>query len=128
MWKFTKFLIYVIFETNFHDTTRLHYFSSHITYFWQKYPIKVQIFRFFTIELKYIKFLMSFFTQKVSLSPKFGSLFSVIRNNFSVLFHVKLYILLTKGTHQVQISRLSTALMKINRILCHFFSHESVFT
>ena len=39
VWKFTKFIKipYVI----FHDTTRLFYFSSNITYFWQKYLIKV---------------------------------------------------------------------------------------
>ena len=31
---------------------RLYYFSSNITYFWQKYPIKVQIFRFSTARVK----------------------------------------------------------------------------
>ena len=34
----------------------------------------------------------------------------------------------TKGTHQVQIFRLSTARMKSNKIPCHFSSHKSVFT
>ena len=38
------------------------------------------------LELKYIKFLMSFFKQKVSLSSKFGSLFSVTRDNSSAFF------------------------------------------
>ena len=36
----------------FHNTTRLHYFSSNITYFWQKYPIKAQTFRFFAAPVK----------------------------------------------------------------------------
>ena len=36
----------------FHDTTRLHYFNSNITYLWQKYYIKVQIFRFLTAGIK----------------------------------------------------------------------------
>ena len=36
----------------FHDATRMYYFSSNITYFWQKYSIKVQIFRFLTIQVK----------------------------------------------------------------------------
>ena len=78
-------------------------------------------------ELKFTKFLMSFFKQKVSFSSKCGSLFSVMRVNSSVLFHIKLYMLSTKGTHQVQIFRLSTARIKINHIPCHFSSHESVF-
>ena len=38
------------------------------------------------LELKFIKFLMSFFKQKVSFSSKFGSLFSVMRGNYSALF------------------------------------------
>ena len=60
-------------------------------------------------------------------SSKCGSLFSVMRDNCSVLFHLKLYMLSTKGTHQMQIFRLSTARIKINQIPCHFSSHESVF-
>ena len=51
-----------------------------------------------------------------------------MRDNSSILFHLKLYMLSTKGTHQVQLFRLSTARMKINRISCHFASHKSVFT
>ena len=38
-------ILYVIFETISHfsrHNTRLYYFSSNVTYFWQKYPIKVQ--------------------------------------------------------------------------------------
>ena len=78
-------------------------------------------------ELNFIKFLTSFFKQKMSFSSKCGSLFSVMRDNSSVLFHLKLYMLSTKGTHQVQIFRLSTARIKINQSPCHFSSHESVF-
>ena len=63
----------------------------------------------------------------MSFSSKCGSLFSVMRDNFSVLFHLKLYMLSTKGTHQVQIFRLSTARIKINQIPFHFLSLESVF-
>ena len=50
------------------------------------------------------------------------------RDNSTVLFHLKLYMLSTKETHQVQIFGLSTARMKINQIPCHFSSHKSVFT
>ena len=45
---------YVIFETisHFYGTTRMHFFSSNITYLSQKYPIKAQIFRFSTARVK----------------------------------------------------------------------------
>ena len=36
----------------FDNTTCLYHFSSNITYFWQKYPIKVWIFRLFTTQVK----------------------------------------------------------------------------
>ena len=98
----------------------LHNFDKNI-------PSKCKFSDFPLPELKFIKFLMSFFKQKVSFSSKCGSLLSVMRENSSVLFHLKLYMLSTKGTHQVQIFRLSTARIKINQIPCHFSSHESVF-
>ena len=41
---------------------------------------------FSLLKLKYIKFLMSFFKQKVSFSSKFGSLFSVMKDNSAALF------------------------------------------
>ena len=97
----------------------LHTFDKNI-------PSKCKFSDFPQPELKFIKFLMSFFKQKVSFSSKCGSLLSVMRENSSVLFHLKLYMLSTKGTHQVQIFRLSTARIKINQIPCHFSSHESV--
>ena len=98
----------------------LHTFDKNI-------PSKCKFSDFPLPELKFIKFLMSFFKQKVSFSSKCGSLLSVMRENSSVLFHLKLYMLSTKGTHQVQIFRLSTARIKINQIPFHFSSHESVF-
>ena len=41
---------------------------------------------FSLLALNFTKFLMSFFKQKVTCSPKFGSFFSVMRDNSSVLF------------------------------------------
>ena len=41
---------------------------------------------FSLLALNLTKFLMSFFKQKVSFTPKFGSFFSVMRDNSSVLF------------------------------------------
>ena len=45
-------IIFKYFQVIFHDTIRLYHFSSNVTYFWQKYPIKVQIFRLFTAQVK----------------------------------------------------------------------------
>ena len=66
-------------------------------------------FKLFQIPLAILK-------RQVVSSPNFVSLFSVMKDNSSVLFHLKLYMLSTKGTHQVQIFRLSTAHIKINQI------------
>ena len=46
---------------------------------------------------------MSFLKPRASFSSNFVSLSTVMRDNSSVLFHLKLYMLSTKGTHQVQI-------------------------
>ena len=91
----------VIFEiiSHFHDATSVYFFSSNITYFLQKQPIKVQVFKFSTA-LKFTNFLISFFKQKVSFSSKFVSLFSGTRDNFSALFQLKLYMLLIKVANQ----------------------------
>ena len=36
----------------FHYSTCLYYFRSNVTYCWKKYPIIVQVFRFFTAQVK----------------------------------------------------------------------------
>ena len=69
-----------------YDTTCLYHFSSNVTYFWQKYPIKVQIFRFSTAWVKIHQISHVIFQTKMSFCSKFGSLFSVMRDNFSPLF------------------------------------------
>ena len=47
-----------------------------------------------------LKLLMSLFKENVSFSSKFGSLFSVVRDNSSAHFLLKLFVLLTKGVYQ----------------------------
>ena len=83
--------------------------------------------QFQTLALKFAKFVMSFLKPTASFSSNFPSLTSVMRDNSSVIFHLKFYMPLRKGTNQLQIFRLSTACMKINQIPCHFSSLESVF-
>ena len=57
----------------------------------------------------------------------FGSLLSVMRQNSSVLFHLKLYMLQTNEPIKVQIFRLETARMKINQIPYVIFQTTSQF-
>ena len=57
----------------------LHTFDKNI-------PSVCKFSEFSLLKLKFIKFLMSFFKQKVSFSLNFVSLFSVMRDNSSVLF------------------------------------------
>ena len=84
VWKFTKLLMsFLKPKAIFSGTAPLYFFSSNITYFLQKYP---RLSDFSLLESKFTKFLMSFFKQKISFSSKFGSFFSVMRDNSSVLF------------------------------------------
>ena len=54
--------------------------------FYIRNPSKCKFSDFLLLALKLTKFLMSFFKQKVSVSSKFGSLFSAMRHNSSVIF------------------------------------------
>ena len=81
----------------FHDATPLYFFQL------KHYILSakvVQVFRLSAAWVKVHQILMSFFKPKDSFSSKFGSLFSVMRDNSSVLFQLKLYMLLTKVAHQ----------------------------
>ena len=82
---------------SFFTTLLLWYlFSSNITYF----LLKCKFSDFLLLMLKFTKFLMSFFKYEVSFSSEFGSFFSVMRDNTSALFRLKLYVLLAKVVHQ----------------------------
>ena len=65
---------------------------------------------------KFAKCFMSFSKLQVNFSSNFAWLFSVLKNNPSVLFQVKRYILHTKETNQ----RLLSAWMKINQSIVMF--------
>ena len=62
---------------------------------------------------------MSFLKPRASFSSNFASLSTLMRDNSSVLFHLKLYMLLTKGIHQVQIFSQLLAL-KLTKFLVIF--------
>ena len=52
------------------------------------------------LALKFTKFLMSFLEPRVSFSSNFASLFSVMRHNSSVLFHLNIFMLWRNGSYQ----------------------------
>ena len=93
---------YVIFETISHFSRH----NSSILFQLKHYILltkishqsaNFQIFHCLSSELKFIKFLMSL--QKMSFDSV-GSLFSVMRDNSSALFQLKLYMLVTKVVHK----------------------------
>ena len=97
---------YVIFETISHFsryTTRPYNISSKTTYFWQKYPVKVQIFRFFITRVKIHQIYHVIFQTK-SFSLNFGSLFSFMRDNSPVLFNSSVHDLVKRSLSKCKIS------------------------
>ena len=68
----------------FHDTTPLYFFFAQTLHVLSTKV--VQIFRLSTAWVEVHQILITFFKQKVSFSSKFGSIFSVMRDNSSVLF------------------------------------------
>ena len=83
----------------FQETNPLYLYSSNITYFLQKYPIKVQIFRLLTAWVKVIQIPHVIFQTKKSVFL-LRSFLSAMRDHFFVLFQPKLYVLLTKLANQ----------------------------
>ena len=59
---------------------------------------------------------MLFLEQRVSFYSNFASLFSVMKHNSPVVFHLNLYMLWSKEPIKVQIFRLSAAHMKTKQI------------
>ena len=86
-------------------TTQLVYFilAQTLHTFDRNIPSKSKFSDFSLLKLESIKFLMSFFKKNEfgfhHIQKNFGSLFSVMRDNSSVLFSLKLYMISTKGAH-----------------------------
>ena len=62
--------------------------------------MKVQIRRLSTAQVKFHQILHVIFQIKSQFFSKLGSFFSAMRDTSSVLFQLKLYMLLTKVAHQ----------------------------
>ena len=97
-------ITYVIFETIYNSffTTQFLciFFAQTLHTFYKSSASRCKFSDFPLLRLKFIKFLMSLFKQKFSFSSKCRSFFSVMRDSSSVLFQLKLYMLLTKVVYQ----------------------------
>ena len=81
-----------------------------------------------SLALKLTKSIMLFLQPRISFSSNFASLFSVMRHNSSVFFHLNLCMFWRKEPIKVQISRLSTARMKLKQISYVIFQDTSQFS
>ena len=108
--------------TIFHDATLLYIFLAQTLHTFDKSSLsKFKFSDFPLLELKFTKFFMLFFKQKLSFSSKFGSVFTVMRGNSSVFFQLKLYMLLTKVAHQkCKFSDLSLLALKFTKFPMSF--------
>ena len=80
---------YVIFEIVSHfsqQNSSISFLDQALHAFYKSCQSKCKFLDFPLMELKFTKFLMSIFKQKVRFSSKFESFFSVMRDNSSVLF------------------------------------------
>ena len=98
------------------EITPLYFCSSNLVYFGQKEPIEKKSSDFWVVGWKFIKFLMSYLKPQVSFSLNFASLFSVMRDNFSVFFSWNFIWFGQKEPIKVQNFRLSTAHVKFHQI------------
>ena len=69
------------------------FFSSDLIYFGQKQPIEVKCSDFSVVGWNLTKFLMSYLKPQASFSLNFASLFSAMRDNYSILLYTMLYFL-----------------------------------
>ena len=101
--------------------TPLWILSSYFSYFGLKDPIKIPILRLSIALVKICIFLMSLSKPQVSFSSNFASPFSVIKDNSSVFFYVKHWIICTIGTNSsANFGNFTSAGVKFYQILVIF--------
>ena len=115
-------ITYVIFETIFKSflTTQFLciFLAQTLHTLYKSSPSKCKFSDFPLLGLKFTKFLMSFFKQKVSFSSKFGSFFSVMRGNSSIHFLVEtLYDIEKSSTSKCKLSDLPLLVLKFTKFL-----------
>ena len=80
------------------------------------------------LALKFTKFHMSFLEPRAKFSSNFAPLFSVMRHNSSVIFHLNLCMLWKKGSDQIENFQTFDCLHEINQIPYVIFQATSQFS
>ena len=93
----------------------------------KRIPSKSQFWDFQVLWWTFSIFLMSLSKPQVSFSSNFALLFSVVKDNSSVLFKAKRYILCTKGTNQSGNFENFECSGQNSPNSCHFWNNKSVF-
>ena len=88
-------------------TTLLYFSGSNFVHFGQPESIEKKFSDFCVVGWEFVKFVTSYLKPQVSFSLNFASLFNVMRDNSSVHFYVKLYMIWTKWIHQSAIFQTS---------------------
>ena len=125
--KFTKFLLSFLeqrfsFSSNFaslfnvmrHNSSVLFHLNLYMLWSEEAHQKKFPDFQLLARKLS--KCLKSFFKLQVSFPLHFASPFSVMTHNFSEIYQLKHYMLLTKRTHQCTIFQTLSARMKVHPI------------
>ena len=93
-WKHESVFLHILHQFSVpSNLTHLYFFSSNVTYFDQKEPIKVQIWDFWVFGLKFIKFSCQFWNDKSIPVRNFALFFLVMRHNSSVNFKLLHFLL-----------------------------------
>ena len=87
-----------------------------IVCFGQKEPMKVQFFRLLSALTSLPNSLYHFWNHKVRVYSNFALLFSIMKDNSSVFFQLKPYILWTKVVHRCETFRLLSVCVKIHQL------------
>ena len=95
--------------------------------FYKNIPSKCKYLDFLLLVLKFTKFLISFFKQKTSCSSKFGLLFSVMRDNSSVLFSWNFYAIDKSNRSKCKFLDLPLLALKFTQFLMFIFGNRVFF-
>ena len=79
--------------------TSMYFLAQTIYTLLKRSPLKWNFWDFWVLRSKFLKFLLPIFKRQLNSSPNFVSFFSFMKDNFSVPFQLKQYILCSKGAH-----------------------------
>ena len=115
-------LFFIVMTNNYSINFKLIHFLL-----WMKGLILSQFWDFRVLWWRFAKFLMSYSKPQVTFSPNFGSLFSVTKDNSSILFRSSVMYFAQKEPIKVQIFETFECLGQNSPNFCRFWNKKSVF-